>query len=199
VGRNQEDKMVKKIKTANLSQFMRWVEKKYEGGWIFRGDTKSIENTESSTDRVFKNFKVVDKEQRRNVEKKLIREFQRGAHHYYNDTPDLCDILQWLSLMQHHGAPTRLVDWTYSPYVALYFAINRCLSEGNEKKTRYIHAVDTKKTRRLANKHIKKRGDEKWDKGKDRDIFFQCDLEVHWNLFYEAFPRCQYRCRMKLG
>jgi hypothetical protein len=53
----------------------------------------------------------------------MVREFMRRAHHYLHDVPREEDWFEWLALMQHHGAPTRFLDWTYSLYVAAYFAL----------------------------------------------------------------------------
>jgi hypothetical protein len=41
--------------------------------------------------------------------------------------PEEDNYFEWLALMQHHGAPTRLLDFTWSPYVAAFFALERAI------------------------------------------------------------------------
>jgi FRG domain len=89
---------------------------------MFRGQTDAKWPLTTSLDRALNRFTppVVD---RRSAETFLLREFRQHFYRYSQYVPHNEDVLEWLSLMQHHGAPTRLLDWTYSPYIALYFAI----------------------------------------------------------------------------
>ncbi len=62
-------------------------------------------------------------------ERRAIRIFRRKAHIYVSDGAALEDDLRVLAMMQHHGGATRLLDFTKSPFVAAFFALESSTSE----------------------------------------------------------------------
>jgi predicted ester cyclase len=89
--------------------------------WAFRGQEDATWPMESSLSRYLK--KRVHKSLWEVQEERIIRIFRRKAHLFLQRLPAREDTFEWLALMQHHGAPTRLLDFTWSPYVAAFFAL----------------------------------------------------------------------------
>ncbi len=90
--------------------------------WVFRGLRDAKYQMKTTLERC-REFYRIPVEDLYSYEGGLIRKFKRHYHHHSADAPEDGDYLEWLSIMRHHGAPTRLLDWTYSLYVALFFAL----------------------------------------------------------------------------
>jgi hypothetical protein len=93
------------------------------GFWVFRGHRDASWRLETTLERSAQTWKwFVDRRER---ERYFIWLFQSRAHQYLQNAPPPTQQLEWLTLMQHFGAPTRLLDVTASFYVAVYFAIDQ--------------------------------------------------------------------------
>lgn len=79
---------------------------------------------------------------RQDAEFSIIESFKRKAPSLISSLPGEDDRISWLFVMQHHGAPTRLLDWTKSALVGLYFAVNQHHSEDGELWVLYPEALN---------------------------------------------------------
>ncbi len=87
-------------------------------GFVFRGQSDSSWGLQSTLERLLKgtkNFAEIAETTTADILKSRI-------HHYFHRDEVPSSSLGWFSIAQHHGAPTRLLDFTRFPLVALYFA-----------------------------------------------------------------------------
>jgi hypothetical protein len=97
-------------------------------GWAFRGHQDAQWQLLGSLSRHLNDF-VPGPASWRAREERAIRIFRRKAHNYLSDASVLDEDLRCLALMQHHGAPTRLLDFTKSPFVAAFFALEKTVTD----------------------------------------------------------------------
>ena len=97
-------------------------ERAYEGGigrfrsnFVYHGTCNAAFRLSTSLQRNCKGRQA-------ELEPSILRNFSKYAA---SDDPDI-DRSVWRQLIigQHHGLPTRLLDWTYSPLIGLHFAVN---------------------------------------------------------------------------
>ena len=95
------------------------------GHWVFRGHSNAEWDLTPSVGRGSHNWQT-----RKKYESKLLEQFKRGALGLLARPPE--SEWEWLSLARHHGLPTRLLEWTLNPLVALYFAVESCTGSNGQ-------------------------------------------------------------------
>lgn len=124
--------------------------------WLFRGDIAVCDQNRSmreafktSLDKAFEEFDVnletpskEHKTNRNRIEEKITRAFRRRAHLLTGDKESTQTQIENLALLRHHGAPARILDWMYSFFTAVYFAMNRDYNK--EEYTYTVWALNRK-------------------------------------------------------
>lgn len=129
------------IPVSNLQDFLSQTSQLRKKQWAFRGHADSRWIIESTLQRFLKVHESNIREQwQLSRERQALRKFQKAAHHFVQHIPEDHLELEWLAVMRHYGAPTRLIDFTYSPITALFFAAGDQFRDLNQPFE--VHAIN---------------------------------------------------------
>jgi hypothetical protein len=97
----------------------------YRQPFLFRGQSRSEWKLKP---KIFRHLEGLKEDSALRIEFDSMNYFRQRAkqhlnHIYITDIREAIDILELMGVMQHYNAPTRMLDWTTSFYIALYFAV----------------------------------------------------------------------------
>jgi hypothetical protein len=170
------------VRLESWQEFKDFV-KRFSENWAFRGQEDGrwiLNNAIERTD--FIKF-------HQGIEAEFVAEFQRGARNYLSkdETPE--HLIEWLALMQHHGAPTRLLDLTKSPFIAAYFAFEKC--SGKEGHYVGIWSINTSHLKKRALEILSKEFGAAFEQSRNlinEELFEKIFYENNKNLVFPVEP-----------
>jgi len=119
----------------------------YRDGWIFRGEVDP--SNEKLTPKAGRYSKKLGSARKvpytREDEIQAFHDFKKAARPYLSHEPK--SDIEWLAIAQHHGVPTRLLDWTESLLVAAFFAVEKAgtLGDAVVYAVKGLDAIDEEK------------------------------------------------------
>jgi hypothetical protein len=122
VRRRTKASAITTITVDSWAEFLGHIADSPYSNWAFRGQSHASWPLGSALSRRLTSFGI-DPRAWRQQEERMLRVFKRKAHNFLSPVPPHENHFEWLALMEHHGAPTRLLDMTWSPYVAAFFAL----------------------------------------------------------------------------
>ena len=142
--------MIKEETICNIEDLIRRLNE-LPNNFVYRGHSDSSWQLDSTLERVLGS--KWSAENARKFEERSLSTFTSKYHIYNGSEHTPISKLCWLSVMQHYGTPTRLIDFSESPYIALYFALETYSPLSN--KDFAIFALDYSAIMEQSIKHIR--------------------------------------------
>lgn len=134
-----KQKMKIKTNITSLSEFISFInntEHQHISQWLYRGHSNSNYELIPSLFRIDTNKSWAHWD---SIEEYIMTQFKRESIPFLKTIPN--SEIEWLTIAQHYGLPTRLLDWSTNPLIALYFAVENF--ENNEDANVWLYGLSS--------------------------------------------------------